>query len=91
MTGFLLMFSGSEACDGVFHDGDASNSFFGDGWDDFWNLDWRPEAKVCYSSMSVSLEEIKIDATNEVAGCTGGDGSCCESLCSSGGGAWSQG
>lgn len=78
-------------CQGIYHDGVADNSWFGDAWDDIWNLDWKAGAKVCYSEMSASLKDgsVKLVAAQEVAGCSGGDGSCCEALCSSGGGAWS--
>ena len=87
--------SSEDDCDGVYHNGDKSNSWFGDGFDDFFNLDWDPEPKPCYTSGHLSVGagsmSIKLDAKDEVAGCTWGDGSCCEQLCTSGAGAWSMG
>ncbi|GEM_PF-4199173 len=80
----------SQTCDGIYHDGATSNSIFGDGWDNFWGLDWSPEVKMCLTKVSGKISmtgfEILADAAAEVAGCGGGSDSCCEALCTTGAG-----
>ena len=85
-------------CQGIYHDGVASNSWFGDKWDDAWGLDWEAEAKACVSSKKTEISmnindkgggvtaKIEVAAVNEISGCGAGSGSCCEKLCESGAG-----
>lgn len=91
--GFIVLFLGSTlsayafTCDGIFHNGATDNSWFGDKWDDAWNLDWEQTFVPCINEFTISGENIftvNVIASSEAKGCDGGDGDCCEEQCSSG-------